>query len=88
MTDPYRDENSSLRAENERLRGALARERSGRRPLVALGGVAADFGLVILLRPWLNGDEAHFWGAIVILVLVPALALWRALGGRRPGSAR
>lgn len=88
MTDPYRDENSSLRAENERLRGALARERSGRRPLVALGGVAADFGLVILLRPWLNGDEAHFWGAMVILVLVPAIALWRALGGGGARSAR
>ena len=86
MTSPFRDENESLRGENERLRRALEARRRRRRPLAALLTVAADFGAVVLLRPWLNAsDDLHFWLAITVLVGLGALALFFALG---PGDDR
>lgn len=84
MTDPYRDENTSLRAENERLRADLAKRRSGRRGLtIAL--VALDFGAIVALRPWLNGgSDGAFWGAFVIVVGIALAAIVSAFAGRRP----
>ncbi|MFO0669876.1 MAG: hypothetical protein U0235_09670 [Polyangiaceae bacterium] len=81
MTDPYRDENESLRAENARLKTALAKYRRRRRPLLAVAAVAVDFGLVIALRPFLNGDDLRFWLALGVLVLVPVVFVWIAIGG-------
>ena len=83
MTSPFRDEKESLRAENARLRQALKTRIRPRRPLAALVMVAADFGAVVVLRPWLNAsDDLHFWLAITVLSALGALALFFALGSR------
>jgi hypothetical protein len=83
MTAPYRDENESLRAENERLRKELAERRR-----VKVGTTAAlvglDFVAIIALRPWLNGgSDVAFWGALAIILLIAALAVGSALLPRR-----
>lgn len=88
MTSPFRDENESLRMENERLHRALASQaarwnRVRRRPRAAVAMVAVDFGAIVLLRPWLNGsDDFHFWLAVGVLVSLAVLALFFALGPR------
>lgn len=86
VTAPYRDERETLRAENERLKSELARQRSPR-PGVALGLLVSDFAAVLLLRPWLNGtSDWAFWCAVLILVSLTASAFGAALGffpGRR-----
>jgi hypothetical protein len=80
--DPYRDETSSLRAENERLRDELATRRATRsRPWLAIGTAAADVLAYVLVRPWLNGGtDAGFYGALAILVALALAALGFALG--------
>jgi len=75
VTSPYRDENESLRAEVQRLRAQLAGRRS--RLWLGLGLVAADFGAVMVLRPWLNGaSDARFWGALALVVALAVSATW------------
>lgn len=85
MTDPYRDENTSLRAENERLRADLAkRHRASARRGLTVFLVALDFGAIVALRPWLNGgSDAAFWGAFVIVVGIALAAVASAFVGRR-----
>lgn len=83
MADPYRDENDSLRAENERLRAALARRRGVRRG-VTVGLVGLDFAAILALRPWLNGgSDAKFWAALLIVV---SLAIGAIVSGALSGS--
>jgi hypothetical protein len=79
MPSPFRDENASLRAENERLRaGQQPAVRRGR-VVVALGLVAADFGVAMMLRPWFNdGDDLKFWAALAMVGALPIVALWWA----------
>jgi hypothetical protein len=80
--DPYRDETSSLRAENERLRSELATRKAMRsRPVLAVGTAAADVIAYVLLRPWLNGGtDAGFYGALAILAALAIAAAAFALG--------
>jgi hypothetical protein len=77
VTSPYRDENESLRAEIARLRAELDARRSPRLgPPIALA--AAEFGAIVLLRPWLNGgSDLRFWIALgaVVGIAVTATAL-------------
>jgi len=83
MTDPYRDENTTLRAENERLRAELAKRQGVRRGLTALL-VVLDFGAIVALRPWLNGaSDAAFWSALLIVVGIAIAAVLSAFVGRR-----
>jgi hypothetical protein len=85
VPDPYRNELETLRAENERLRRELA-DRRVSRPRLALGLAAVDVGLVVALRPWLNGtSDAGFWGSLAVVTLV-ALAAGGAAVGRRRSS--
>jgi len=80
---PYRDENESLRCENERLRIELAKKRVPR-PGVALVLGALDVVLVVVLRPWLNGtSDARFWAALGFIAAVGLLAVGAAVGRRR-----
>lgn len=86
MSAPYRDENESLRAENERLRDELG---SGRRvrvlPAVAL--LAVDGAAFVFLRPWLNeGSDVKFWSAIAVLVVIAGLAVASAFVFKSPSS--
>lgn len=80
--DPYRDDRVSLRAENERLRSALAVRRSPRsRPVLAVATAAADVVAYVFLRSWLNGNsDALFWGALLVLVGLAVAAAAFALG--------
>ena len=70
--EPYRDENASLVAENERLRGELARLRAPRRRAsTAVALVASDAAVVLLFRPWFNGEsDAKFWIAVGVSLLL------------------
>jgi len=74
--DPYRDERESLRAENERLRGDLARAHHRGRAVHVAAGL---FGHVIvrqLVGSWLNGDDdTRFWLGVVIAVVPLVYAL-------------
>ncbi len=80
MTSPYRDEVETLRAENARLKRALA-ARSRARPLVALGLVALDLGVTMLVRPWLNGGaDGPFWASLALVVALAVAAAATALG--------
>ncbi|HEY2514278.1 MAG TPA: hypothetical protein VGI39_25600 [Polyangiaceae bacterium] len=88
--EPYRDENASLVAENERLRAELERlERlraPRRRATTALALVASDAAVVLLFRPWFNGgSDAKFWIAVgVSLVLTLGTIAYAAdAAGRR-----
>ncbi len=80
---PYRDETETLRADNARLHGELARRRRGHRGLsVAL--VVIDFGAIVLLRPWLNGgSDLQFWCGVALVVAIAAAAVTSAIGVRR-----
>jgi hypothetical protein len=80
--DPYRDETSSLRAENERLRDELTTRRAMRsRPVLAVSTAAADVIAYVFLRPWLNGGtDAGFYGALAILAALAIAAAAFALG--------
>ena len=85
MTSPFRDENETLRQENERLHRALASQaqRRRRRPLAAIVMVAIEFAAIVLLRPWLNAqDDLRFWLAVAVVTSLGALALFFALGPR------
>jgi hypothetical protein len=77
MPTPYRDENESLRHENEQLRSRLGKP-LGPRLWVGLALVAADFGAAMILRPWLNGsDDVKFWaGLAIIAVIAVAATAW------------
>lgn len=78
MTSPFRDENTSLRAENERLRAA-GRTGGRSRLLPGLALVAGEFAAAMVLRPWLNaGDDSHFWLAAALLIPMPLMAIWVA----------
>jgi hypothetical protein len=78
---PYRDENESLRAENERLKAELeARVRGSRRvPRVAVVLGAGAIGATLALQPWLNGTDARFWSAISIIVFLVFAAIFAAV---------
>jgi hypothetical protein len=83
MGAPYRDENESLRAENERLRRELAKRRIAHGRL-ALLLVVIDFVAVLALRPWLNGpSDAKFWSALAVVVGVAIAAAASAAGFRQ-----
>ncbi len=74
MPTPYRDENDSLRHENEQLRSKLGKP-MGRRLWIGLGLVGLDFGAAMLLRPWLNGgDDVKFWAALAIIAAIAVAA--------------
>jgi hypothetical protein len=83
---PYRDENESLRCENERLRAELC-ELSKKRvshPVVSLLLAGLDLALLVVLRPWLNGSsDARFWAALVCLGVLGIAATAAAVGRRR-----
>lgn len=80
MSAPYRNENDSLRAENERLRGELG-SRARTRVLPAVALVVVDAIAFIFLRPWLNeGSDAKFWSAIALLVVIAVAAIACAFG--------
>lgn len=88
--EPYRDENASLVAENERLRGELARLRAParrtRRASTAVALVASDAAVVLLFRPWFNGEsDAKFWVAVGVSLLLTLAAIAYAVdaAGRR-----
>ena len=85
--EPYRDENASLVAENERLRTELDRLRAPRlRASTALALVASDAAVVLLFRPWFNGgSDVKFWVAVgVSLVLTLGTIAYAAdTAGRR-----
>jgi hypothetical protein len=74
VTSPYRDENESLRAEIARLRAELdARKAPRLGPAFALA--AAEFGAIVLLRPWLNGgSDLRFWIALALVVGIAVTA--------------
>lgn len=87
MPAPYRNENESLRAENERLKGELGL-RSRTRVLPAIALVAVDGAAFIFLRPWLNeGSDAKFWSAIAILVVIAAAAVASAFVFKSPSRS-
>ncbi len=82
MPAPYRDETETLRAENARLRAALAKHRRGGRG-VAVALVALDFVAIEVLRPWLNGgSDLAFWGGAAVVVGLAVSAVWSAVGAR------
>ncbi len=82
MTSPYRDENESLRAEVARLRAELARRRKAHGG-VALLLAATDFGAILALRPWLNGDsDLRFWLGAAVVMGIGVAAVASALGFR------
>jgi hypothetical protein len=68
----YRDETTSLAAENARLRSKLARTRGPRRRLGAAATLAAlDIVMALALRPWFNGaSDAKFWAACALVSLL------------------
>jgi hypothetical protein len=83
VEDPYRSELASLRAENERLRLELMKRRVTR-PVLALVLAVLDLGLVVVLRPWLNGpSDGGFWAALAVVALLALSAVAAALGRRR-----
>ncbi len=83
MEDPYRSEIESLRAENERLKLELSKRRVAY-PVLALVLVAVDLGLVVLLRPWLNGaSDGAFWLSLGAVALGALAAVGAALGRRQ-----
>jgi VIT1/CCC1 family predicted Fe2+/Mn2+ transporter len=85
VKDPYRDELESLRAENERLRAELRRDRPAR-PFLAVGLASLDVAAIVLLRPWLNASsDASFWIASLLIVLLAIAATAAALGRGLPG---
>jgi len=68
--------------ENERLRAELAKRRVSH-PILALMLAALDLGLVVVLRPWLNGaSDGHFWAALAAVALLGLAAAAAALGRR------
>ena len=74
MPAPYRDENESLRNENEQLRGKLGKPLA-RRLWTGLALVGLDFGAVMLLLPWLNGtDDVKFWAGLAIIAAIAVAA--------------
>jgi hypothetical protein len=83
VSAPYRNELDSLRAENERLRGELAKKRVSH-PILALMLAGLDVALVVVLRPWLNGtSDGHFWAALTSVGLLGLAAAAAALGRRQ-----
>ncbi len=87
MSAPYRNENESLRAENERLRGELG-SRARVRILPAAALVILDGVAFVFLRPWLNeGSDAKFWSAIAVLVVIAGLAVASAFVFKSPSSS-
>jgi hypothetical protein len=83
MTEPYRDENETLRAENARLRSQLDKRRGAHR-LLSITLLALDFAAVIALRPWLNGEsDAKFWCGLVIIGGIAVAAVVTGIVGRR-----
>jgi hypothetical protein len=80
---PYRSEIDGLRAENDRLKAELGRQRVPR-PLLGLAIAALDLGLVVALRPWLNGpSDGAFWAALGAVGLLGLGAVGAAVGLRR-----
>jgi hypothetical protein len=87
VSAPYRNENDSLRAENERLRGELG-SRARTRVLPAVALVAADGVAFIFLRPWLNeGSDAKFWSAVAVLMVIAVAAIASAFGFKSPSRS-
>jgi hypothetical protein len=87
VSAPYRNENDSLRAENERLRGELG-SRTRVRILPAVALVVVDGVAFIFLRPWLNeGSDAKFWSAVAILMVIAGLAVASAFIFKSPRSS-
>jgi hypothetical protein len=83
VVEPYRNDNDSLRAENERLRAELSKTRVPR-PVLALVLAAMDLGLIVLLRPWLNGpSDGGFWAALGSVGVLGLAATAAAIGKRR-----
>jgi hypothetical protein len=85
MPAPYRDENETLRRENARLKGELAKRARGRLA-VALLLLGADFLAVTALRPWLNGgSDLKFWSALIVVVGIAGAAVACAFGREASG---
>jgi hypothetical protein len=84
VTSPYReDELENLRAENERLRKALAARRGAHGGL-ALLLVGVEGVALLLFRPWLNGaSDLRFWAALLVLGGIAAAAVVSGYGFRR-----
>jgi len=79
MADPYRDELSALRQENERLRHALRRRRR-RGATIALPGIAVlNFVAIQAVVPLLNApSESRFFlgvGLVALLVVADVAVL-------------
>jgi hypothetical protein len=75
----YRDEKESLRAENERLRSQLEERRKRRPPWIAIVLALCAVVAFFFLQPWLNGNDARFWGALAIIAVLAIGALFAAL---------
>jgi hypothetical protein len=84
VSDPYRDERESLRAEVARLQRDLARSR--RRPpvVVLLAGLLGHLALRLALHDWLNeADDRVFYGALGVSLLPLAIAVYLVARGPR-----